>query len=55
VVNLIASTVTASVYCPNVTGATLNGVTNGSILLTTGQNAILIQSTANQWVAVKSA
>ena len=55
VVNLISSTVTASVYCPNVTGATMNGTTNGSILLTTGQNAILIASTANQWVAVKSA
>ena len=55
VCNLIASTVTASVYTPNVTGATMNGTTNGSILLTTGQSAILVQSTANQWFAVKSA
>ena len=53
--NTIASGVTASVYCPLVTGATMNGTTNGSILLTTGQSAILIQSTANQWFAVKSA
>ncbi len=55
VVNLISSTVTASVYTPNVTGATMNGTTNGSILLTTGQNAVLWQSTAGQWYSVKSA
>lgn len=51
VVNLTASAVTASVYTPNVTGATMNGTTNGSILLTTGKTAILMQSTANVWVS----
>ena len=52
VVNLVASAVTASVYTPNVTGATMNGTTNGSIVLTTGKTAVLIQSTANQWVSI---
>src|SRR5690242_19967186 len=51
VVNLVASSVTASVYTPNVTGATMNGTTNGSILLTTGKTAVLIQTTANVWVS----
>ena len=55
VTNSISSSVTASVYTPNVTGALMNGTTNGSILLTTGQSAIFIQTTANEWVSVKSA
>ena len=51
VVNLLASTGTASIYTPNVTGATMNGTTNGSVLLTTAKTCMLIQSTANQWVS----
>jgi len=50
--NLIASGVTASVYCPLVAGATMNGTTNGSVLLTTGAGCLLIQSTANQWHSI---
>jgi hypothetical protein len=51
VVNLLASVGTASIYTPNVTGATMNGTTNGSVLLTTAKTCMLIQSTANQWVS----
>lgn len=49
-VNLAASAVTASVFCP--VSGTMNGTTNGSVLLTTGKSAIFVQTTAGVWISV---
>ena len=56
--NLFASIATASVY--PATGNLLNGVTNGSLTLTTGQSAIFITESAGtalnvNWYSIKSA
>lgn len=48
-VNLAASGVTASVFCP--VSGTMNGTTNGSVLLTTGKSALFVQTTAGVWIS----
>jgi hypothetical protein len=57
VVNSISSAVTATIFCP-VSGA-MNGTSNGSLLLTTGQSAIFILTTAGtsvgSWYSIKTA
>lgn len=53
VYNDISSGVTGNVFCP-VSGA-MNGTSNGSLLLTTGQTAIFIQTSYQKWISVKTA
>lgn len=53
VANDIGSGVTGNVFCA--TGGFMNGTTNGSILLTTGQCAMFIQTTNLSWKSIKTA
>jgi len=43
------SAVTGVLYCP--VSGTMNGTTNGSVLLTTGKTAIFVQTAALAWVS----
>ena len=43
------SAATAVIYCP--VSGTMNGTTNGSVVLTTGKSAIFVQTGALAWVS----
>ena len=48
-----ASYATATIYCP--VSGTMNSTSNGSLVLATGKNAVLIQTAQSAWVSILTA